>query len=172
MKLTGKYDFWTVTQAQFAQIVGLTQSRISRMIDEGILKRGDTASGIPFVENLKKYYEYKFGIAGDIDGKAEMARLTKAKRELTEMEVAQRRSELLEAAQVENFVVETLTNFRNKFSGFPAKLSLQLEGKTVTQINKILTAEVEDLLIELARTFKNAEFTETADEGGSGDDAD
>ena len=160
MKLTGKYNFWTVTQSQFANIVGVTQQRISKLIAEGILKRGDTASGIPFVENLKKYYEYKFGIAGDIDGKAEMARLTKAKRELTEMEVAKRRGELLEAAQVESFVVETLTNFRNKFSGFPAKLSLQLENKSVTQINRLLTAECDELLNELADAIENKNFEE------------
>ena len=160
MKLTGKYNFWTVTQSQFAQIVGVTQQRISKLIAEGILKRGETASGIPFVENLKKYYEYKFGIAGDIDGKAEMARLTKAKRELAEMEVSKRRGELLEAAQVESFVVETLTNFRNKFSGFPAKLSPQIEGKSVTQISSILTAECDELLNELADAIENKEFEE------------
>ena len=164
MKLTGKYNFWTVTQSQFAQIVGVTQQRISKLIAEGILKRGDTASGIPFVENLKKYYEYKFGIAGDIDGKAEMARLTKAKRELAEMDVAKRRGELLEAAQVESFVVETLTNFRNKFSGFPAKLSPQIEGKSVTQINKILTIECDNLLNELADAIENKNFEEEIEE--------
>ena len=164
MKLTGKYNFWTVTQSQFAQIVGVTQQRISKLIAEGILKRGDTASGIPFVENLKKYYEYKFGIAGDIDGKAELARLTKAKRELAEMDVAKRRGELLEAAQVESFVVETLTNFRNKFSGFPAKLSPQIEGKSVTQINKILTIECDNLLNELADAIENKNFEEEIEE--------
>ena len=105
------------------------------------MKRGDTASGIPFVENLKKYYEYKFGIAGDIDGKAEMARLTKAKRELAEMEVEKRRGDLLERAAVTSLLVEILTNFRNKFSGFPAKLSLQLENRTRADINRLLTAE-------------------------------
>ena len=164
MKLTGKYNFWTVTQSQFANIVGVTQQRISKLIAEGILKRGDTASGIPFVENLKKYYEYKFGIAGDIDGKAEMARLTKAKRELAEMDVAKRRGELLEAAQVESFVVETLTNFRNKFSGFPAKLSPQIEGKSVTQISSILTAECDELLNELADAIENKNFEEEIEE--------
>ena len=159
MKLTGKYNFWTVTQSQFAQIVGVTQQRISKLIAEGILKRGDTASGIPFVENLKKYYEYKFGIAGDIDGKAEMARLTKAKRELAEMEVEKRRGDLLERAAVTSLLVEILTNFRNK-----AKLSLQLEGKTVTQINSILTAECDELLNELADAIENKNFEEEIEE--------
>ena len=160
MKLTGKYNFWTVTQSQFANIVGVTQQRISKLIAEGILKRGESASGIPFVENLKKYYEYKYGIAGDIDGKAEMARLTKAKRELAEIEVAKRRGELYEAGTVENFIVEILTNFRNKFSGFGAKLALQLEGKNVTQISKILNDETDELLNELADGLENAEFEE------------
>ena len=88
----------------------------------------------------------------------------RAKRELTEIEVAKRRGELYEAGIVENFIIEILTNFRNKFSGFGAKLALQLEGRSRAEINKILNNETDELLNELADALENAEFEEDVNE--------
>ena len=166
--LGGESAFWIVSQTQLAEILGITVQRVNQLTADGTVKLVPKMKNgeVYLIGSMIDYFKRKYA-AGDLT--KEKTLHERAKRELTEIELAKRRGELLEAAQVESFVVETLTNFRNKFSGFPAKLSLQLEGKSVTQINSILTAEVEDLLNELADKIENKNFNDTVDSESTDD---
>ena len=166
--LSGESAFWIVSQTQLAEILGITVQRVNQLTADGTVKLVPKMKNgeVYLIGSMIDYFKRKYA-AGDLT--KEKTLHERAKRELTEIELAKRRGELLEAAQVESFVVETLTNFRNKFSGFPAKLSLQLEGKSVTQINSILTAEVEDLLNELADKIENKNFNDTVDSESTDD---
>ena len=156
------YKGWTVTQTTFGKILNLSQPRINQLIDAGVIVKANAKNGAVFlIESLENFFTKKYG-TGDLT--KEKTLHERAKRELTEIEVAKRRGELYEAGIVENFIIEILTNFRNKFSGFGAKLALQLEGRSRAEINKILNNETDELLNELADALENAEFEEDVNE--------
>ena len=150
------YKGWTVTQTTFGKILNLSQPRINQLIDAGVIVKANAKNGAVFlIESLENFFTKKYG-TGDLT--KEKTLHERAKRELTEIEVAKRRGELYD------FIIEILTNFRNKFSGFGAKLALQLEGKSRAEISKILNNETDELLNELADALENAEFEEDVNE--------
>ena len=166
--LGGESAFWIVSQTQLAEILGITVQRVNQLTADGTVKLVPKMKNgeVYLIGSMIDYFKRKYA-AGDLT--KEKTLHERAKRELTEMEVAKRRGELLERAAVTSLLAETLTNFRNKFSGFPAKLSLQLENKPRADVNKILTAECDELLTDLAKSFEgavfNAEIEGGADEG-------
>lgn len=163
MKLQGNPKIWTVTQTQFAQIIGCSQQRVSQLIDEQVLMKdeGSKSGAILLIDSLREYYLSKQAAkdgAESINYWKERALLTKKQRELAELKLEKARGNLYEADIVEDVISESLVNFRNKLSGIPNKLSPRLQGKNVAQINKILAEELEEVLNELADNLEAADF--------------
>lgn len=173
MKLTGDYQDWTVSQADLGRILNLTRGRISQLVDEKIVTLNEADNNaVCLVESLQNYYQSKQSREdgkGKVNYWEERGLLTRTQRKAAELKLRQMKGELYRADSVDAFIVETLTNFRNKFSGFGAKLSPQLEGKNVGEINKILNAECDDLLNELADTLENENFAEGIDNESTDD---
>lgn len=169
MKLQGNPKIWTVTQTQFAQIIGVSQQRVSQLIDEQVLMKdeGSKSGAILLIDSLREYYLSKQAAkdgAESINYWKERALLTKKQRELAELKLEKERGNLYDAAEVEGVLTELIVNFRNKLSGIAAKLSPQLAGKDVAQINKIIAAEIDDNLEELADELAGTDFTEEVED--------
>lgn len=165
MKLQGNPKIWTVTQSQFGQIIGVSQQRVSQLINEQVLMKdeGSKSGAILLIDSLREYYLSKQAAkdgAESINYWKERALLTKKQRELAELKLEKERGNFYEAAEVEAVITEMLVKFRNKLTGIAAKLSPQLEGKTLAQINSILAEEIEDNLNELASEMEGANFVE------------
>lgn len=172
MKLQGNPKIWTVTQTQFGQIIGVSQQRVSQLIDEQVLLKdeGSKSGAILLIDSLREYYLSKQAAKDgteSINYWKERALLTKKQRELTELKLEKERGNLYEAAEVEAVITEMLVNFRNKLTGIAAKLSPQLAGKNVAQINSILANEIEDNLNELADELEGANFVEGIEDENS-----
>ena len=169
MKLQGNPKIWTVTQTQFAQIIGVSQQRVSQLTDEQVLMKdeGSKSGAILLIDSLREYYLSKQAAkdgAESINYWKERALLTKKQRELAELKLEKERGNLYDAAEVEGVLTELIVNFRNKLSGIAAKLSPQLAGKDVAQINKIIAAEIDDNLEELADELAGTDFTEEVED--------
>jgi len=176
--LTGDFESWTVTQTALGRILGLSVGRVNQLIDEQVIERDPSSKkgAVLLIQSLKNYYESK---NDKVDGKGkkinfweERALHERAKRKMAELKLRQMKSEFYRAELVDSLLVEILTNFKNKLLGLPNKLSPQIEGKNVAQVNKILTDEIYENLNELAENLKGADFNEEIEaEIGNGDTA-
>ena len=165
MRLTGNYNDWVVTQTQLGQILEVSQPRINQLIDEEIVMRDESSkSGAVFlIDSMKNYYLSKNAAVdggGNVNFWKERGLHERAKRELAELKLKQRRGELYEAETVERVMIEHLTNFRNKLLGLPAKMAAVLEGKTRGEIYELINLEIEAALEELSNNYKGADFNE------------
>ena len=150
-----EFKTMTVTQSFMAKVLGLTQGRISQLLDEGILIRDEESRQPRLYDGLKSYWLSKKTTGEGVNFWHEKALHEKAKRELSELKLSQERGELYLAAEVEAVLVELLTDFRNKLSGLGHKLAAQLEGKTATAICDIIDSEIEFELKELSENVKH-----------------
>ena len=161
-----EYMAMAVPQRFIAKVLGLTQQRISQLLDEGILVR-DEESGQPRLhDSLKSYYLSKNAAGSGVNFWTEKALLERAKRELAELKLAQRKGELYEAEVVEQVLTEIFTDCRNKLLGVGHKLAKRLEGRTAAQICDIIDDEINECLKELSENVAEAEYKNApADEG-------
>ena len=177
MKLKGDFRNWTVSQTALGQVLNLTPGRINQLIDEKIVVADDSEKGAVFlVESMQNYYlskkNYEDG-KGKVNFWEERGLHERAKRKLAELKLKKARGEIYDAPLVDSVLAEVFTNFKNKILGIPAKLSPQLQGKSVAQVHEILTAELDDILIELSENLESADFNEevfeNSEENSAGD---
>lgn len=170
----------TVSQTNLAKAIGLTVGRVSQLIQEGVVIRDekDGRGGVKLVESIRNYDMLKAGggrpSADDdeteetVDYYTEKARHEKAKRELTELQLAKAEANAYDARTVELVMTEMLSNLRTQLLGMPSKLAPILEGKPKDDIYTILNAEIEDKLSELSEytpdLFAQEEIGGTDDE--------
>ena len=81
----------------------------------------------------------------------ERARLARAQSEKTELELAERRGELVEVAEVRATVYELAKQARDALTLLPARLSPQLEGLDQHAIERKMVAEIADICEQLRR---------------------
>lgn len=178
MKLKGNYKDWAVTQSQLGKILEVSQPRINQLIDEEIVIRDESSQSgaVLLIDSLRNYYLSKNAVkdneGGSVNFWKEKGLHERAKRQMAELKLRERKGELYEAATVEAVMMEQLVNFRNKLLGIPAKFATRLEGKSRAEINDALTEEIENCLDELSKNYKNAKFSGDEDEEQSGVDDD
>ena len=145
----------TVSQTTLGKILGLTQGRISQLLTEGILVRDAESQQPRLHDSIKNYYLSKNATGAGVNYWSEKALHEKAKRELAELKVEQRKGNLYDAAEVESELTEWITEFRNKLLAIGHKLCRRLEGKNAAQICEIIDAEIYDCLTELSQNIED-----------------
>lgn len=131
-----------MSQKEFAKIIGVTQARISQLCDEGIAIKNALSGKIRVIESLRNYYLSKNAPEDGVSYWTERSKHEKAKRELAELKLRERRGELYEAAEVEGVLCEYFADFRNKLLGIGHKLAKRLEGQAAAQICDIIDVEI------------------------------
>lgn len=151
-RVKGGLEFISVSQKQMAAALELTPARINQLIDEGIIIRDESSrvGEVMMLESLRNFYLSKKATGEGVNFWKERALHEKAKRELAELKVSERRGELYEAATVEAVLTELLIDFRNKLLGLGHRTAPRLAGLTVGEICAELDREIEELLNELA----------------------
>ena len=167
MKIVENLKKLTTTQSNLARALGITQPRVNQLIEEEIIIRdeSDMSGGVFIFDSLKNYWRIK-GVATEnnsenLDLFTEKAKHEKVKREQNEIKLQQMQGEVLDALEVENILSELTVKLRSNLLGLPAKFATILEGKSRAEINKILTAEIEDKLTELS----NLKFGDSDERG-------
>lgn len=149
-----------------ARWLDITERRVRQLRDEGVIteyKHG--------YYDLKKvviqYIHYLRGTNGgkNLNYSTERAKLVKAKRELQELELAEKRNDLHSAEDVKLVMTDMLINFKSRMMAIPAKASPTLSKETdQTKIYKNLKKLIDEALEELAdygHTFE--EYDENED---------
>ena len=162
MKYKGDPNEITVTQTTLGKVLGKSQQRIGQLIEEEIVVRdeNDKNGAVFLVDSLRNYYLSKNATGGDsgVNFWKEKALHERAKRELAELKLRERRGELYEAGVVESVMIEHLTNFRTKLLGLPSKIAAALPADIRGEVYDTLTAEIENCLDELAKNYKESDF--------------
>lgn len=72
----------TVSQAEFAQLIGVSEARVSQLMAEGVIARGDTAQGwlIAYCERLRDQAAGRLGESMGLDLVQERAALAREQR--------------------------------------------------------------------------------------------
>lgn len=83
-----------ISQAEFAQIVGISEARVSTLISEGVLVKGDSAHGwlLGYCERLRDMAAGRASLGG-LDLVQERAALARSQREAQELKNAVARGE-------------------------------------------------------------------------------
>lgn len=149
----------TVTQTFFGKLVGVSQQRINQLIEEEVVIRdeSDKRGGIFLFDSLKNFYLSNKTSSDGVNYWQEKARHEKVKREQNELKLQQMQGEVYSAADIDAALAEILVALRNNLLGLPAKFATQLENKNREEINQILTAEIEDKLVEISN-FKPSDI--------------
>ncbi|MBR4152586.1 MAG: hypothetical protein IKT98_06455 [Selenomonadaceae bacterium] len=155
-----------MTQSEFGKLVGLSQQRISQLLDEQILIRSETSKRgcLEFYASIENYLLSSKTSGDAVNFWKERGLHEKAKRELAELKLSERKGELYEASTVEDFLTELIINTRNKFLTIPPKISRECEGKTAAQIHDIIAGEIKAVLMELSEGAESDGYKASAEE--------
>ncbi len=155
----------TVTQKQMAQVLGVSLTRINKLVADGILVKDTSLArgGLRFAESMRRYY-CECGEDKDVNYARERALWMKAKRQLAELKLNKTQGQLYESAVVEDAFLRLTTLVRQKLTVLPSKLARTLVGLNADEIYAALTDEVESCLAEMAEYDINELQDEDADE--------
>lgn len=143
-----------------AACFGLTRPRIVQLAKEGVLVRDDN-SKYCIADSIQRYVNSKAGNNGE-SYDVERTKHEKFKSRLTELKLAKIENRMHDAHDVELVMMEMLTNIRTQLLGLPSALAGKLADLPQEKIYGILTAAIEDKLIELSE-YKPDMFNEAKD---------
>lgn len=151
-------DGLIVSTSTLANILDVTDRRVRQLVDDRVLTKIKNGS-YELIPNLKKYLLYiKTKTDNKIDGSIsekdyleEKTRHERAKRKMSEMELALMEGKLHDAADVEREMTKMLMAFRAKILAIPSKLTPILIAQTdFSTIENILQTEIYNALTELS----------------------
>ena len=175
-----KQDVSIVNSVTLGNILGITDRRVRQLVEESIIET--VARGkYELIKCVQKYCSYlrqkteadsnKTGAKTDYE--TERALHEKVKREKADLQFKVMKGEMHRALDVENVMVDMITNAKTKLLGIPAKAAPMIIGYTdIPQIQSILQKAVYETLEELVNytpeLFSNKSVL--VDEGEDTDD--
>lgn len=168
-KETEEFEKLTVSSKTLEALFGLKDRTIRDLADKGIITR-DSHGRYLFWNSAKGYITaLKVANAGkntqkdvedsstELDLDEEKAQHEHLKRQITEIKLQLIKGQVHKAEDVETVMTDMFAKFKSKLTALPAKLAKKLEGKSRTEIQKILKAEIDNALVELA-AYNAADF--------------
>lgn len=162
-KADGEIKLMAVSQRQMAAAIGLSTTRINELLNEGVMVRDESRvdGRLMLFESLQNYFLSQKVTGDSVNFWKERGLHEKAKRELAELKLSERKGELYESETVERVLSELFINFRNRLQGMGHKLAGRLEGLTAAQISAIIDLEIEDNLEELSTGSKELSYEDS-----------
>lgn len=173
MEIAGELSEATTTQAKLARYLELSKARITQLVDEKVVVRdeSDVKGKVLAFDSVRNYYLSQQSADSGVNFWKEKGLHERAKRELAELKLQERRGELYEASTVEMVMLEHLTNFRTKLLGLPSKIAASLPADIRGEVYDNLTREIENCLDELSKNYKSEDFkSEMTDDNDIDDD--
>lgn len=151
------------TQEQFARLVGITQPRVSQLIQKGILTRGAPIGQWlrEFVKNLEEQAAGRQSLNGDFDLVQQRARHSARQAEALELELAKKRGELVPLSVLVDALNFCNATIRSKVLAVPSRYRSLSSGTTPKQID-ILDNLVREILTELSNVKFPGDIAEQA----------
>lgn len=149
-----------LTKTAFAAHIGVAKSYVSKLgntgrlvlTDDGLV---DVAASLQKIKSTNGAPERSPDSMVPPQYADQRDRGDRLKNELLEMEVGERRGELLKAQDVRAFIVGAATMLRGRLEALPEQLAPQIAaaGSDEHQVRSLLASEIEILLQELSHQF-------------------
>lgn len=153
-----------VNSQSLGKILGISPQRVRQLVADGVIKREENRK-YRLIDNVQAYYNYKTkDTTADFD--KEHTLLEKAKRQMAELALAEKKKDLHRTSDIEIMVGGMITVFKRNMLSIPNKTAKACEGKSTAQISEILTKEINNALIELSKFDANklGEYNEDTEE--------
>lgn len=151
------------TQKAFAELVGIDQTRMSRICRQGVIPmRGRWVLVREAVEAFKRYREASLARysrvtrikEGDPPAKKSAAQAyleaklkeRQYKAKLVELQYKEKRKELLPVSMVEEIYLNNIAMCRERLLALPLKMAVELEHKEAREVEELLNREVYKIL--------------------------
>lgn len=163
-----EFDQLLVSSKVLEALFGVKDRTIRDLADKGIIRR-DSHGKYLFWNSAKSYITaLKIANAGNRSAKTdddedclnldeEKAKHEHLKRQITEIKLQLIKGQVHKAEDVEAVMTDMFAKFRSKMIALPSKLAKRLEGKSRTEIQRILKNEIDNALVELA-SYNPADF--------------
>lgn len=146
----------TVNQKELAACIGVSSRRIRQLKEFGLFVQPDGVKGYILENCIQEYIEYRVnaetGRRTSVSKEQIQAEHEEVKRQISLLKLRKLRKEVHEAADVEFFLTDMLTRFRQRLDAMPEKLAIKISGET--DINKLIEAirtEVDQACEELSK---------------------
>ncbi|MCI9142570.1 MAG: hypothetical protein HFH87_08110 [Lachnospiraceae bacterium] len=165
---TEDFEDLLVSSKVLENLFGVKDRTIRDLVDKGIIKR-DSHGKYLFWNSTKSYItalkvvnagkssaateDYEAGL----DLEEEKAQHERLKRQITEIKLQLIKGQVHKAEDVEAVMTDMFSRFKSKVTALPSKLAKKLEGKSRTEIQKILKTDIDNALVELA-DYNPADF--------------
>lgn len=168
-----------VSSKVLESLYGIKDRTVRDLADKGILKRDSHGKYLlwqstkSYIVSLKVANAAKNSAKMSIDDSnldldEEKAQHERIKRQITEIKLQLIRGQVHKSEDVEAVMSNMFAKFKSKITALPSKLARRLEGKTRTEIQRILKAETDNALTELAQynpsDFYSDEHVEISEE--------
>jgi hypothetical protein len=135
-----------VTAIEASNFLELNERIFYRLVEEGVIPKAGSGAYI-LGDVSDAYWKHEYNTEGL---EAEQTRLTKAKADLAELELAEQRGEVHKASAVMRVWADNVMNAKTRLQAIPTKIAPELVGKGLQEIQNILKGEVNESLHELA----------------------
>ena len=146
-----------VTQAQFASIFGISQALVSKLLHQGILKRGGTL-GEWSRAYVDRAVELVTPSAGDAEYEAERTLMIRARRQIAEIDLQERRGEVIKVDAHIAKVSAVYSICRQIIWSWVGALPAQCEFRPAAAIADIVEREARRLFADMHRDFERYEW--------------
>lgn len=157
-----------VSSKVLESLFGVKDRTIRDLADKGIIKR-DSHGKYLFWNSTKSYILALKAVnagkssaktdddAASLDLDEEKAQHERLKRQITEIKLQLIKGQVHKSEDVEAVMTDMFARFKSKVTALPSKLAKRLEGKTRTEIQRILKNDIDNALAELAN-YNPADF--------------
>ena len=135
----------TVSQSEFAQMIGVSEARVSQLVSEGVITRGDTAAGwlVAYCERLRDQAAGRMGETYGLDLVQERAALAREQREGQAIKNAVARKEFAPVgllADVLGMAASAVVDRFDQLEGAMRKACPDLPDEAKTTVQQVIAA--------------------------------
>lgn len=132
------------TQADFAEMVGLSEAAVSGLVSDGVLVRGETMREwlLAYVDRLREVAAGR-AAAGGLDLATERAMLARSQRERIDMQIARERRELTPTIVLEQVLAGTAAKVAGVLDAIP--------GMVRRRVPQLVAADIDLIAAEVAK---------------------
>lgn len=146
---------YEVNQKTLAAALGISARQVRNLREQGMFAFVAGTKKYDLTSCVAEYVEFKIkaetGGGQWIDKEKEQAEHERVKKEISKIKLRRLRKETHEAADVEEFLNNTLSDFRNRLLSVPGKIAPLILGEPdINVIINLLTDEMLETLDELA----------------------
>lgn len=144
-----------VNQKELAQCLGISTRQVRNLRQEGMFQPVKGNRGYVLETCIQEYINYKVnaetGRGASVSIERVKADHEEIKKNISALKLRKLRQELHEAADVEAFLSDMLTRFKNRLLSLPSKIAMQIAGEQdINTIVQALTKGFREALEELS----------------------